>query len=144
LYRGETSFTDGDVLSAGGGLVRTNTDLIQAFTPAADFLGLDALSLRMEPPGEVCCVDFEEQTPGTEYAVGDTFTVSGVRIPVEEFTWRNGRTTSASMAVVDTNTLAGSIGNDVNTNNMNLSCHFPGTPAGLTLWFGEYGGNLDI
>lgn len=144
LYRGETSFTDGDVLSVGGGLVRTNTDLIQAFAPAADFLGLDALSLRMEPPVEVCCVKFEEQTPGTEYVVGDTFTDAGVPITVEEFTWSNGTTTSAGMAVIDTNNLAGSIGNDINANNVNLSFDFPNTPAGLTLWFGEYGGNLNI
>ena len=46
LYEGEkTPFTDGDALRLGNGIVRTNWDLIQAFHPAADFLGLDALSL---------------------------------------------------------------------------------------------------
>jgi len=76
--------------------------------------------------------------------VGDTFTDAGVPITVEEFTWSNGTTTSAGMAVIDTNNLAGSIGNDINANNVNLSFDFPNTPAGLTLWFGEYGGNLNI
>ncbi len=56
LYEGEkTPFTDGDVLRLGNGIVRTNWDLIQAFHPVADFLGLDALSVassQEEPPSD--------------------------------------------------------------------------------------------
>ena len=44
LYNGGTSFTDGDILLLGDGIVTTNSALIQPFHPAADFLGLDALS----------------------------------------------------------------------------------------------------
>lgn len=51
LYDGEKiSFTDGDVLRLGDGIARTNWDLIKAFHPAADFLGLDALSVLFNPP----------------------------------------------------------------------------------------------
>ena len=50
LYDGEnTSFTDGDILRLGDGIVTTNWDLIQPFHPAADFLGLDALSVGRPP-----------------------------------------------------------------------------------------------
>ncbi|NOZ27176.1 MAG: hypothetical protein GXP39_03865 [Chloroflexi bacterium] len=45
LYESEKlSFTDGDVLKFGDGVQTTNDALIAKFTPAADFLGLDALS----------------------------------------------------------------------------------------------------
>jgi len=144
LYRGEGSFTDGDVLAVGGGVVRTNDDLIQAFQPAANFLGLDALSLSMEPPVHVCCVEFEEQQVGTQYVVGDTFTDSGVSITVEPFTWSNGTSTSSGVATIDSGGQAGGSGNDVNTNNVNLSFDLPGAPTGLTMRFGEYGGNLNL
>lgn len=144
LYRGETSFTDGDVLRVGGSVLRPNNDLIKAFQPAADFLGLDALSLSLEPPVDVCCVEFEEQQVGAQYAVGSTFTDAGVPITVEPFTWSNGTSTSGGMAVIGSGGQAGSAGNEANTNNINLAFDFPGTPSGLTLWFGEYGGNLNI
>lgn len=48
LYRGRLSFTDGDVLVRQGGVVATNEALIAAFTPAARFLGLDALWISFE------------------------------------------------------------------------------------------------
>ncbi len=43
LHNGELNFTDGDVLERAGGIAATNQDLISAFIPAEDFLGLDAL-----------------------------------------------------------------------------------------------------
>ena len=49
LFRGEPSFTDGDVLRQGDGVVATNESLIQRFYPKADFLGLDALWIPSEP-----------------------------------------------------------------------------------------------
>jgi len=50
LYRGERTFTDGDVLLMGDGVKALNEDLIAAWHPRADFLGLDALWLLTEPP----------------------------------------------------------------------------------------------
>ena len=50
LYNGHPTFTDGDVLLTGNGVIRTNQDLISAFEPKADFLGLDALSMVMRKP----------------------------------------------------------------------------------------------
>ena len=42
LYEGDPSFTDGDLMLMGNGVVIPNTDLIACFEPKADFLGLDA------------------------------------------------------------------------------------------------------
>lgn len=50
LYHGEPRFTDGDILRGGNGVTRKNWELIQPFAPAADFLGLDALSTPLIPP----------------------------------------------------------------------------------------------
>ncbi|MCD6289802.1 MAG: hypothetical protein J7M34_04805 [Anaerolineae bacterium] len=45
LYESDKfSFTDGDVLKYGDGIQATNASLIANFAPAADFLGLDALT----------------------------------------------------------------------------------------------------
>jgi hypothetical protein len=49
LYRKDPSFTDGDVLRYGNGVVHTNHDLINCFEPKADFLGLDAFSIPEVP-----------------------------------------------------------------------------------------------
>jgi len=46
LYQGRPSFTDGDVLRIGNGIVIPHWDLVRPFEPKARFLGLDALSLK--------------------------------------------------------------------------------------------------
>jgi hypothetical protein len=45
LFEGRPSFTDGDVLLFGNGVVATNNKLVRPFEPKAEFLGLDALSI---------------------------------------------------------------------------------------------------
>jgi hypothetical protein len=52
LHEGKATFTDGDVLRQGGGVIATNDALIAAFNPAAKFLGLDALWFPFSVPGE--------------------------------------------------------------------------------------------
>jgi hypothetical protein len=55
LYAGDkTSFTDGDVLLRGDGVIVKNWELIKNFSPKADFLGLDALSLGPGPGTQAC------------------------------------------------------------------------------------------
>jgi hypothetical protein len=44
LFWGEPGFTDGDVLDLGGAVITLNETLVNPFHPAADFIGLDALS----------------------------------------------------------------------------------------------------
>ena len=43
LFDGEPSFTDGDILQAGNGVVVKNSDLVACFEPKTKELGLDAL-----------------------------------------------------------------------------------------------------
>jgi len=53
LFSGTPSFSDGDVIKAGHGVVTTNTGLTFGFEPLADELGLDALSIA-GPAAEGC------------------------------------------------------------------------------------------
>jgi hypothetical protein len=46
LFRGQPSFTDGDLLRLNNGVVIPNETLLKPFAPKAPFLGLDALSAR--------------------------------------------------------------------------------------------------
>ncbi|MBU4263149.1 MAG: VCBS repeat-containing protein [Proteobacteria bacterium] len=48
LFHGKTSFTDGDMLEAGDGVIIPNGDLVICFEPKAGFIGLDALFARVE------------------------------------------------------------------------------------------------
>lgn len=48
------AFTDGDVILKGDGVLYTNNDLIKAFEPKTDFLGLDALSIEDVKPITSC------------------------------------------------------------------------------------------
>ena len=49
LYQKSPSFTDGDILQFGNGVVHTNENLINCFEPKASFLGLDAFSIPEVP-----------------------------------------------------------------------------------------------
>lgn len=71
LYEGEkTKFTDGDVLRLGDGIIIPNWDLIKKFYPAADFLGLDALSAG-EGPGPTSCENQITDIGGLQVDVAD-------------------------------------------------------------------------
>jgi len=90
------------------------------------------------------CIDFESLTIGNVYNVGDTFTDSGVTITILPFQWGSGSWTSGGFAQVVDNGCAGVSGKEINVNNVNLGFNFSGPLKGLSLNFGEYGGNLNI
>ena len=72
------TFTDGDMLQFGNGVVATNYDLIQCFLPEAKELGLDALSLGVqELPPE--CVSRITDIAGVD--VGDIDPTTGLAYP---------------------------------------------------------------
>ena len=89
-------------------------------------------------------IDFEDLTPGTKYKVGDTFTTSGIPVTVRQFQWGGMDWYRGGYTVVNNNGDAGGSGNDMNTNNVNLDFGFDAPNDGLSLLFGEYGGNLNI
>ncbi|NIR43229.1 MAG: hypothetical protein GWM93_05005 [Gemmatimonadetes bacterium] len=114
--------------------------------PALAIAALSIALLRPQPAtaqGFASCIDFDDLSVGTQYHVGDSFMSGGVTITAEAFTWGNGNTTTGGFAEVDDNNLAGGSGLDVEVNNINLRFAL-GTADGLTLLFGEYGGNLNL
>jgi len=65
LFDGGPTFTDGDVLRFGTGVVMTNTSLIRCFEPKVDELGLDALHMAIP--------DFESYVPSIFRRFGQTW-----------------------------------------------------------------------
>jgi len=96
------------------------------------------------PSAAIGTIDFEDPPLGTVYYVGDTFTDSGYTMTIAPFQWGNGQMTSNGFARIDDQGLAGGSGQDINTNNVNLSFDLGDPVHKLTLNFGEYGGNLNI
>jgi hypothetical protein len=91
------------------------------------------------------CVAFEGLTLGDSYRVPDRFMDADVEITVRAFQWGNGEWTTDGYAQVDDQGLAGGSGQEMWINNVNLDFDFCCVLAkGLTLKFGEYGGNLNI
>jgi hypothetical protein len=108
---------------------------------------LAASGLTVSPPtaaDDTSCIYFEDLSLGTEYHVGDTFTESGVFIKVDDFQWSNGQWTDGGYAKVENTGMAGGSGQDMLVNNVNLRFDFGGSYEGLSLLFGEYGGNINI
>jgi hypothetical protein len=66
LFSGEPSFTDGDVLQQGDGVVAPNEALVGCFEPRAKMLGLDALSIGI--PAEEECVSRIDRIGGVDVA----------------------------------------------------------------------------
>jgi hypothetical protein len=78
LFEGErSSFTDGDVLEQGNGVVATNWDLVGCFQPKARELGLDALSVA--PPTEQPCISRIDRIGGIDIA--DIDPIDGTVLP---------------------------------------------------------------
>jgi hypothetical protein len=88
--------------------------------------------------------DFEDLILGTEYNVGDIFTTRGTPVTVKPFQYSNGDWTSDGYTKVVDSGQAGGSGNEMWVNNVNLDFGFGVPTAGLSLLFGEYGGNLNI
>jgi rhodanese-related sulfurtransferase len=94
--------------------------------------------------GSVGCVDFEDPLLGTRFNVGDVFTDSGATITVQSFQWSNSKWTTGGYAVIEKDGLAGGSGQEIWVNNVNLDFDFGSPCSGISLLFGEYGGNLNI
>lgn len=98
-------------------------------------------------PGSVSgvdCIEFENLTLNTQYNNTQQFVCSNTQMTVEPFEWSpNNQTTSGFVKVV-TGGNAGVSGQELNINNANLRFKFSESLSGLTLNFGEYGGNLNI
>ncbi len=96
LYEGRPSFTDGDVLLFGNGVVCTNDDLVQCFEPKTKELGLDALAIPREAELKPQITHFNQvsvskiSTSGLAYSIeqpfGQWIQIHGYLLPeIEEF-----------------------------------------------------------
>ncbi len=90
------------------------------------------------------CTSMEDLNDGDVYHVGDTFVDSGVTVEAMAFQWSDESWTSAGETKVKTGTKAGGSGNDLMVNNISLDFDFGASISGLTMNFGEYGGNLNL
>jgi hypothetical protein len=91
------------------------------------------------------CLDFEDLRLGADYHVPDRFMDSDIGMTVRAFQWGNGQWTTDGFAEVDDQGHAGGSGQEMTINNVNLDFDFCCVlEKGLTLRFGEYGGNLNI
>lgn len=90
------------------------------------------------------CIDFEQQVLSTVYNVGDVFTEDGVTITMRDFVDGGGGVTATGEATIENSLQAGHAGQELAVNNINVSFRFGGSNEGISLFFGEYGGNLNI
>lgn len=90
------------------------------------------------------CSEFEDVTLGDQYSVGDIFMSFFATISVEEFEFGNGTTTNGGSITVVSEGRAGDSGNELQVNNANGSFAYPEPVHGLSLLFGEYGGNMNL
>lgn len=88
--------------------------------------------------------DFEDLIMDTEYEVGDIFTTRGTPVSVKPFQWSGGGWTANGYTKVVNLGLAGGSGNEMWVNNVNIDFDLDLPVTGLSLLFGEYGGNLNI
>ena len=89
-------------------------------------------------------IDFEDRTIGESFNVGDTFISSGVSVTGEQFQWSDTTWYGGGLATIGTGSSAGGAGSEINTNNINLDFDFGVALTGLSLQYGEYGGNINL
>jgi hypothetical protein len=90
------------------------------------------------------CSDFSNLPLGQTYLVGNTFVLPVAQVTVRPFQAGNGVWTNNGRARVVQRGLAGGAGRELEVNNVNLTFAFGARIKGLTLRFGEYGGNLNM
>jgi hypothetical protein len=88
--------------------------------------------------------DFDDLPLGATYPVNTTFNTNGIDFIVRPFQWSNGQWTYGGKVGVVPSGLAGGAWKEIVVNNVNLEMGVDAPLTGLTLRFGEYGGNLNI
>ena len=115
---------------------------------------IDNIGIQHLPQGMGCCGDcfeFEDLILGDAYVVGDTFVIQNssgtamLDVEMLPFAWADGTVFSGGAATIENGGLAGHGGNEFNVNNVGLRfSSSAGSVPGVSLLFGEYGGNLNF
>lgn len=133
--RSATSWTLGD---------RAGLQTLEASIASGGHVLFTAMAEDGGEPPPLECVDFEDPPLGARFSVGDSFVDSGVRVTGQTFFWSNGDATDGGFARIEDGGRAGGSGQEVQVNNINLDFAFGTALAGLTVQFGEFGGNLNL
>lgn len=95
--------------------------------------------------------DFEDVSLGAKFDLDpttpepDNFTTGGTtKVTLKKFQWSGGTWTDTGFARVGNGGLAGGSGNELHVNNVNLDFGLNIPITGLSLLFGEYGGNVNL
>jgi hypothetical protein len=115
---------------------------------------IDNIGVQLLGPELACCsgcVEVQDLILGDTYLVGDTFTVNNVSstfgfdVLASDYIFTSGTAFGGGFAEVENTGLAGYFGNELKVNNINLQ--FTPTavpPMGVSVLFGEYGGNINL
>lgn len=136
---------DGGVAGQGCGVIRLGGD-VSTLAIGGQELYIDGLSYCIFCP-ELVRTAFDDQTNGSMYHVGDSFTSGGATHTFHNFFWPG-----ATCSIVDPNGVA-TIGNaqlacgggkELGLNNINDRIDFGTRVDWLALNYGEYGGNVNL
>jgi len=89
-------------------------------------------------------IDFEDLPLGMNYKVGDSFEISKVKVTTAKFFLNNNNSTNEGYAKVENGGAAGGSGKELAIHNINLVFDFGIPLSGLSLQYGEYGGNINL
>ncbi len=105
--------------------------------------------VRPVRPVESGCrdIDFENVPAGTLIPAGGSFASNGVLMHLEEFYWNvgscNNPTMSGNVQIQNGNMACGS-GQELLVNNVNVAFDYGVPLLGMVIYFGEYGGNINL
>jgi len=115
---------------------------VQQFSIGGQELWIDDLC---EIPPANDCIEFEELPPPPHsYFVGDSFVDSGVHVNLGEFFWFPSGSTVGGSCQVSDSLIANGSGQEVNSNNINLTFDFGSAYGHLSLLYTDLGGNNNL
>lgn len=89
-------------------------------------------------------IDFEGLPIASQFSTGQFFFETGTKMTATEFQWSNSIVTTAGYIKVMNNQKAGGGGQDIWLNNIRVSLDFPFSPQKVILFYGLYGGNMNL
>src|SRR6056297_22845 len=89
-------------------------------------------------------IDYEALPLGAPFTFGNFCFEDGTKMSATQFKWRNGIDTFAGHFKADNHGMAGFAGQDLLINNARVHFDFPITPDKVVIFYGEYGGNVNL
>ena len=89
-------------------------------------------------------IDFEGLPLAIQFSTGQFFFETGTKMTATEFQWSNSIVTTAGYIKVMNNQMAGGGGQDIWLKNIRISFDFPYSPQKVILFYGLYGGNMNL